>query len=286
MLKQLIRLCCAGSLLFPASIFAAPTSQPASRPASRPAEAIAPTSQTAAEASDFANQFAAPIEAAHHADQWRAHDSLSTNITVSFGGQIQLEGKLIMRTDMSRSRIELANGTVAGFDGENAWVSPGNAPLPAARFHVLTWPYFIAAPYKLLDPGTHLESVEVPAHNEMEYDAAKLTFDRGIGDAPDDWYVIYRDQTDHHLHALAYIVTYSTSLEEAEAKPHAVVYTEPEEMDGVPIPTQWNFFNWDETNGINGDSIGEVVLDEISFIDADDRMYTMPNDARVAPKGE
>ena len=52
-----------------------------------------------------------------------------------------------------------------------------------------------------------------------------MTFDRGIGDAPDDWYVVYKDNNSDLLAALVYIVTGGgTSVEVAEEDPHTITY--------------------------------------------------------------
>ena len=46
----------------------------------------------------------------------------------------------------------------------------------------------------------------------------KISFDAGVGDAPDDWYIAFTDDQGR-MDALGYIVTYSKSQEEAEARP-------------------------------------------------------------------
>ena len=41
------------------------------------------------------------------------------------------------------------------WDGKKAMVLPDNVDDKNARFGLLTWSYFFAAPYKLSDPGTN-----------------------------------------------------------------------------------------------------------------------------------
>ncbi|MCA9774142.1 MAG: hypothetical protein KC466_17125, partial [Myxococcales bacterium] len=144
---------------------------------------------------DFAARFAGPIERAHGMDRWRAAEAVRTELTVVFGGKQSLAGTLLFETKGARSRIDTVDGATLVFDGAEAWVTPADAAVPRARFHLLTWPYFLAAPMKLRDPGTTLTDRGAMLMGGERLPAATLTFGAGVGDTPDDWYVAYRDPT-------------------------------------------------------------------------------------------
>ncbi len=226
--------------------------------------------------------FIAAIERAHHAEAWRSHAAFQANITVTFGGETALEGTMLFETQGRRVRMVLADGTLLVFDGEHAWVSPADAEVagPPPRFHLLTWPYFVAAPFKLRDPGTHLEDMGLMTLRDQSMPAARLTFDSGVGDTPDDWYILYRDPQSHHLAAMAYIVTYGASAEEAEKEPHAITYEQVKPIDGVAVPQRWRFWLWDAEHGLVGDPIGEVWLNNVRFVTPDADAFARPDDAR------
>jgi hypothetical protein len=237
---------------------------------------------TAAEA--FAAAFAAPIEAAHGKEAWERAQAVSAGLSVAMGGNQVLAGRLLFTPQVGRSRIELADGTLAVFDGEGAWVSPAAAALPQARFHLLTWPYFLAAPFKLRDPGAHLEDLGTRPHDGVEHPVARLTFDPGVGDSPDDWYVVYRDPATDRLAAMAYVVTYGgRSAEEAGAEPHAITYHDFRQVDGVTLPTTWRLWNWSEEEGVHGDPIGEVTLAGLAFVTPPPDTFARPADAEEDP---
>lgn len=223
--------------------------------------------------SAFAGDFVAPIEESHRAEAWRSKGALATRVEVDFGGQRALEADVVFSADASRSSMRLANGAVAVFDGATAWVAPNAEAFPGARFHLLTWPYFAAAATKLRDPGTIIEVLEPRQELGRNWDTARLSFAPGTGDAPDDWYVLYRDTETGRLGAMAYIVTFgtvtsSTGREKAEAEPHAIVYDEVIELDGIPLSTVWRFYNWSEKEGIVGEPIGQARLIEPRWVDA------------------
>lgn len=226
-----------------------------------------------------ADDFAGKIEKAH-GNAWETQAAFSTDIVVNFGGNTMIDGQMITDTPAGRSRFELKDGTVLVFDGQDAWTSPEDSAFQGARFHVLTWPYFLAAPWKLDDPGTHLKDLgKQPYKNGEKLKAARLTFDSGIGDSPDDWYVVYRNDK-NQLAGMAYIVTFGTDVAEAEKEPHAITYHDFKKVDGVMIPTRWEFWNWSAEKGIFGDPIGEVTLKNPRFVNTDGKTFANPGNSR------
>lgn len=240
--------------------------------------------QSAADSATFAAQYAGPIEEAHSADFYRRQGALAAKLKLHFGGQERLKGNLLMTPSTGQTRLDLGGDTVAVFDGTDAWVAPDAAAMPRARFDLLTWPYFLAAPYKLRDPGTRLEDRGTMMLDGKPYDAARLTFAPGTGDSPDDWYLLYRDPDTGRLHAMAYIVTYGgTSAREAEQSPHAIVYDDYRTVEGVPVPTTWRFYNWSEDGGLEGNPIGEMDLDNPRFVEPEPDDFARPEGGGRAP---
>lgn len=224
--------------------------------------------------------FAGPIERSHGAEAWYEREAVKAHVTLTFGGEEVLAGTLTFTTDMGEARIDTADGVTAVWDGVHAWVSPADAELPRARFHLLTWPYFLSAPMKLRDPGTHIEDLGPQEMRGKTYDVARLTFEPGTGDTPDDWYVLYRDPETDRLEAMAYVVTYGTTLAEAEAEPHAITYEDSVKVDGVEIPTVWRFWLWSEEEGIHGEPLGRLDLSDVRFVEPEPGTFSRPDDAR------
>lgn len=246
-------------------------------PEAETADAPAPAPE---EPKTWADEFADPIEATHGADAWRGHEAVSMQGEVIFGGSPAFSGKILFTTDTGRVRMETEDGALAIWDGKTAWVSPADHEMQGARFHLLTWPYFLAVPFKLQDPGTELVDLGQYTLGETDYDAAKLTFDAGVGDTPEDWYIVYRDPATNVLHAMAYIVTFGKDTEAAEEEPHAIVYTDYREVQGVQVPHMWEFYNWSEEEGVFGDPIGTATLSEVTFLTPAEDAFTVPEDAR------
>lgn len=230
-------------------------------------------------AEDFQEDYVTPIETAHGAPVWWSKGGVKAHIRNEFGGKLRFEGTMVMNPSASRTRMELSDGTVVVFDGEKCWVSPVNSKFEAARFHALTWPYFLAAPMKLGDRGTKLEDLGTLKLNGKKYDGARLTFEEGVGDAPDDWYVLYRDPDSHALAAMAYVVTYFGGDAAPAKEPHAVTYEKFETVEGVQVPTLWKFWNWSMEKGL-AESLGKVEISEVEFVTPDADAFTKPEGAK------
>lgn len=255
-----------------------PTKPPATQPATRPSvpeHPVLPNLPTTPE-----EILIQGVQRAHGAKAWSGKPALRTDIHIEFGGNEFLSGTMTFDTTSGLSRLELKDETVLVFDGARAWISPAASELTGARFHLLTWPYFLAAPFKLADPGTHLESKEFRRLGLQFHESAKLTFDSGVGDTPDDWYLLFVDSITKRLAGMAYIVTYGTSPEDAEKEPHVIVFDGYRTIAGVTLSTAWTFHDWDPDSPTLGEPIGRVRLSNLEFIVPEEDIFKRPVNAR------
>lgn len=226
------------------------------------------------------------IEHAHNAAVYEKQPAVRADFAVTFGPQ-PFEGTMWFDPAVGKVRMELTDGGVIVFDGKTAWLSPADAELPGprARFHVLTWPYFAAAAYKLDDPGTTLHDAGVLSvrGTDDRHAGVKITFDAGVGDTPDDWYIAFADPQTNRLAALAYIVTYGKDQAEAEESPGIILYDDFVDIDGVPFSTQWTFHHWNGKDGI-GERKGHATLSNIAFVEPADDAFVKPDGAVEAKK--
>ena len=215
----------------------------------------------------FQSAYAGKVEKAHNVSAFSSAAVIKTDLVVSFGGSERINGTLTMTPSTSATRIDQKSGTTMVWDGSHAWVSPAASEQKMARFHLLTWPYFFAVPFKLQDPGTHLEDLGLVKMGENEYSAAKLTFGENVGDAPDDWYIVYTDPKTSVVQGLAYIVTYGKNdAAAATSEPHGIRYHDYVTVAGLAVPTRWTFHDWSEVSGFGEEIGGEAKLSNVELL--------------------
>jgi hypothetical protein len=228
--------------------------------------------------------FAQGIESAHNKTDWNANKAVSFDISLTFGGQERLNGKVTTLTNSTKVRVDKNNNTQLIYDGNQVYLCPADAEPKGARFDMFTWQYFFAIPFKLTDPGTNWETLESVEMGGNKFDVGKLSFGENIGDAPDDWYVVYQERETGLMHGAGYIVTFGSGDQaKAEENPHGIVYSEYEVIDGIPVATKWTFHNWSLKDGF-GEQIGEASLSNIVFFNAEDELFDKPEDSRIIEK--
>ncbi|MDT0293933.1 DUF6503 family protein [Mesonia ostreae] len=226
-----------------------------------------------------AEQFAANIQSAHQTSNFKSQEAIQFKLNLKFGGKQRMNAKITMLTNSSKIRIEKEDGTILMYDNEKAFLFPKENNYDGARFDMFTWTYFFALPFKLTDRGTNWQDLKENELNETQYETAKLTFGDNIGDAPDDWYVIYSDKQTKLMKAAAYIVTFGKDTATAEENPHAIVYDNYFSVNGVAFAKEWFFYNWSEEKGIYGDPIGSGEISNVKFIIAKEDFFIAPKES-------
>ncbi len=224
----------------------------------------------------------------HNIIEFYKHDAVSFDINLTFNNQERLNATIYSKTNSSKVKVEKADGTILFFDSKEVFIKPDTAIYDKARFDALTWSYFALAPFKFTDDGTQWGEIkQMPFKNEEDsIQSIKLSFEDGVGDAPEDWYQVYINEETGLLDAMAYIVTFgNTTQYEAEKNPHAIVYSNYRPYEGAILSATWKFHNWNEETGL-GEQIGEATLKNIQFLDETEDLFTLDEEAtRVAKKG-
>jgi hypothetical protein len=150
------------------------------------------------------------------------------------------QGRRRAYLDFPQSKANIA------WDGKQAWSENWKAPIPP-RFLALLNYYFLNLPWLAKDPGVNLsEPGKAKLWNDpTEYITVKMTFGSGVGDTPDDYYLLYIDPKSKHMKACEYIATYSSILPPGTkaTPPHVLVYEKLETVDGLTVPTQYSIFD-------------------------------------------
>ncbi len=185
----------------------------------------------------------------------------------------------------ARSVHELGKGkekVLFGWDGKQAWVSPDTAEIDInPRFWSTTPFYFVGLPFVLADEGINHELLDPQTLEGKDYDLVKITYADGIGDAPDDFYVIYIDQETKLMGALRYIVSYPGHYPDGGHSDEKIMkIIGLSGIEGIQIPTGYHTYWWKE--GV-GEHITNIYVTEVKFDRAVSLLsFEKPENARVA----
>ncbi|WP_104734123.1 DUF6503 family protein [Hanstruepera ponticola] len=222
------------------------------------------------------NTFVSSIEKAHKKEHFLKESAIQLQLNIQFGGNERLNGTVTFSTDSSKGKLELSNGDTIIYIDNEVFYSPSITNTQRIRFDAYTWSYFLLFPYKLSDDGTVWNSYPNSQLGDIKYNAQKLSFKSGVGDAPDDWYVVYSNPNSNLLEVAAYIVTSGKTIEEAEADPHAIKYEDFVAVNNIPFARKWTFWEWEAKLGLTH-QIGEATLKNIKFIE-DQKLFEVPQD--------
>ena len=222
--------------------------------------------------------FTAAVEKAHNTAEFRSKKAIQYDINLVYGGKQRMDATITQTTDGTKIKIAHKEGKIVGYDGKEVFAVTTDSLSGRERFNIFTWTYFFAFPHKLTDPGTQWSSMSKSNWGGTEYDAAKLTFDGGIGDTPKDWYMSYKNPETDVLEGAAYIVSFGKDVAKAEENPHAVKYADFKTVDGVPFATTFTINNWNKEQGYL-DELGIAKVTNIKFVEPSEDFFSKPEKA-------
>jgi Family of unknown function (DUF6503) len=219
--------------------------------------------------------------------KWRGFAGVEYDLAWKSAKEDQKDHQLFDLRD--RSGLITSDKYTLGSSGGEVWVKPGLDALGGTppRFYMWTPFYFFGMPFVFADPGTKQESLGKKDFQGREYDVVKITFPKGAGDTPDDYYVAYVDPATAHLKIVYYVVTYPAMRKGrpvSELEPHAIVFEEWQRIDGLLVPKAAPFYKWNG-HDIEGEPLGRLEYSNVHFSKQapDASKFKKPADAIAAP---
>ncbi|MCH7664475.1 MAG: hypothetical protein IH936_00885 [Acidobacteria bacterium] len=202
-------------------------------------------SETASEIVD------AMIEAHGGMEVWRQAPTVSFVDELAPAGAEETRSSVTVEQSRRRAYIDFPGTEMRlGWDGEKAWSENWQLPFPP-RFLALLNYYFLNLPWLVKDPGVVLSEPETARlfDDPTDYVTIRMTFEAGVGDTPEDYYVLYIHPETNRLAACEYIVTYTSLLPEGaeSTNPHVLIYDQWTEVSGLRVPTHYTIYEQDHS---------------------------------------
>jgi len=179
----------------------------------------------------------------------------------------------------ARHKLAVDTSLQFGWDGSRAWVLPEASKIPFdARFWALTPYYFVGIPFVLGDEGVNLKELGEGSIDGTIYDLVKTTFREGVGDAYDDFYIIYLHLESGRVAAYRYVVSYPAYFPDGGHTPEKImVLVDEQQVNGIFFPKEYHTFMWEDQQ--KGTYVTNISLSDLSFLP------NLPKDYFEAPQG-
>lgn len=156
------------------------------------------------------------------------------------------DGDEITTTDLKNrsSLIEMPNHMI-GFDGETVWLKNKDTAQYKGnpKFYYNLMFYFYAMPFILADDGINYEDVDPLVFEDKIYPGIKISYESGVGESPEDEYILYYDSQTHQMTWLGYTVTYFSKEKSKEF--HFIKYSNWQTVDGLALPETLTWYNYE-----------------------------------------
>ncbi|WKN41744.1 DUF6503 family protein [Tunicatimonas pelagia] len=169
-----------------------------------------------------------------------------------------------------------------GWTGTQAWIHPADTEMPYnTRFWSLTPYYFVGIPFVLADEGTNFELLGEQTYQDRVYDAVKITFGENVGDAPDDYYVVYIDRETKRVDVTRYIVSYPGYFPDGGHLPEKfMAWIGHQTVDGITLATGFDTYWWKGEQP--AEHITKIAVSRVEFTpDITNTYFEAPEDARL-----
>lgn len=189
---------------------------------------------------EYPTAIASVFEAHGGIQKWNAMNNLCFTMEKEGGDETHTVDLKSRKTRIETDKFAL------GFDGEKVWLDQDStyfAPQRARFYHNLMF-YFYAMPFVLGDDGITYTEVDALEFNGISYPGTKISFGDGVGDAPDDEYILYRNPETNQMEWLAYTVTYGKN--EKSDRFSYIKYDQWTDVNGVKLPSKLQWYTVEE----------------------------------------
>lgn len=173
-----------------------------------------------------------------------------------------------------------------GWSEEGAWQTASDDAIGTnPRFWALTPYYFLGIPWVLADSGVQLSDLSELQVDGERFLTLRASFGEGVGDAPDDYYVLLIDPDTDRVRGVRYVVSYPGFYDEGEHSPEKVLFYEDyRERNGLLLARRFHSYVWvdDDDGGAPGEPAARADVPALRFIpELPNSAFTVPEDAEL-----
>jgi hypothetical protein len=145
----------------------------------------------------------------------------------------------------SRKSLITSEHHLLGFDGEQVWLKNVDTVQYKSnpKFYYNLMFYFYAMPFVLGDDGINYSEAEPLEFEGVTYPGLLISYNDGVGESPEDEYILYYHPMTFKMEWLGYTVTYFSKEKGKEF--HFIKYSDWQEASGLQLPKTLTWYNYE-----------------------------------------
>jgi hypothetical protein len=206
---------------------------------------------------------------------WNSMQTLAFTMSKANGDEVTTTNLKTRKSliDMPKHQI--------GFDGKDVWLHKKDTTTYKGnpKFYYNLMFYFYAMPFVLADDGITYKTAEPLIFEGKEYPGIHISYDSGIGESPEDEYILFYDSDTNKMAWLAYTVTFFSKSKSKEF--HLIKYDAWQEVNGLLLPKTFKWY------GFEGNIVGDYQR-EMDFVNVsiskekpEDNLFKNPEIAKT-----
>ncbi|MBN4047160.1 hypothetical protein JYU05_01285 [bacterium AH-315-P13] len=192
------------------------------------------------------------------------------------------DGDEITTTNLKsrESLIKMPNHTI-GFNGKELWLLQKDTTTYKGnpRFYYNLMFYFYAMPFILADDGIDYKDAEPLSFDGKDFPGILISYDAGVGESPEDEYIVYYNPETYKMEWLGYTVTYFSKEKSKEF--HFIKYSEWQTIDSLELPKTLTWYNYENNQPTTKRNDLEFINVSISKTKPEDSLFEKPKDAKI-----
>lgn len=168
-----------------------------------------------------------------------------------------------------------------GFDGSDVWLKEVDTITykKNPRFYYNLMFYFYAMPFILGDDGINYAEAPSLSKDGIDYPGILISYESGIGESPEDEYVLYYDPESYKMAWLGYTVTYFSKEKSKEF--HFIKYSNWQTVEGLQLPQTLQWYNYENNLPTTKRSDVNFVNVKLTTLEPDDQIFESVEGAKI-----
>ncbi|ALJ06442.1 hypothetical protein APS56_15445 [Pseudalgibacter alginicilyticus] len=205
-------------------------------------------------------------------DTWKSMKSLEFTMPKESGNEITTTN-----LQSRKSLIETPSHAL-GYNGKDVWLlNKEDKPYKGKpKFYYNLMFYFYAMPFILADDGINYKEAEPLVFEGKTYPGIGISYDAGIGESPEDEYVLYYNPETFKMAWLGYTVTFFTNEKAKEL--HFRRYSDWQDVNGLLLPKTMVSYNYENNLPTTARGENEFINVKVSKEKPEDALFDIPEE--------